>query len=183
MTSANIAAVNKAINNSNKRPPRGETDPASARLVGMQTKSRITIIFLHRQKIRPIYQLMAVAKKILVADDEDFNRTLLKFAFQKSGFLVVEARDGAEALDRLNEGVDFLLLDIRMPKLSGLEVLEKMLELEFHRKVPVVMVSANDDPENRARSKALGAKAFFAKPIATREIVEFVSGVLRGADK
>jgi adenylate cyclase len=102
---------------------------------------------------------------LLVVDDDRVNRTLLSRALERSGHVVTTAEDGVEAL-RLLEGTvpDIVLLDVVMPELDGMSVLEQMKASATLRDVPVIMISALDDFDSVVRCIELGAEDYLPKP-------------------
>jgi class 3 adenylate cyclase len=107
----------------------------------------------------------AATGAILVVDDDRVNRTLLTRALEGAGHSVTSARDGAEALRSLEEAVpDVVLLDVVMPKLDGMQVLERMKDDASLRDVPVIMISALDDYDSVVRCIELGAEDYLPKP-------------------
>lgn len=104
--------------------------------------------------------------KILVVDDVEDNIVLLTFDLEDDGFDVESARSGQECLDRVAESrPDMILLDIRMPGISGLETLEILKKNEDTRTIPVIMVSATSGDHSVIRALDLGAHDFVSKPI------------------
>jgi CheY-like chemotaxis protein len=100
----------------------------------------------------------------LAVDDEPFNLDLIEAAFiEHDNVNITNAKDGFEALDILEKmQFDVVLLDISMPNMNGLEVLQKIRENQSLKNLPVLMVTANTEVENEAL--ALGATDFLAKP-------------------
>ena len=88
---------------------------------------------------------------ILVVDDDDQTRHLLRRSVEKAGFPVLEARDGREALEHIDDVVpQLILLDLIMPRMNGFEFLAALREREFPRPVPIVVITAKDlSPEER----------------------------------
>ena len=102
---------------------------------------------------------------ILVVDDDRVNRTLLTRALERSGHTVTTAEDGVEALRMLADAVpDVVLLDVVMPELDGMSVLERMKDDATLRDVPVIMISALDDFDSVVRCIELGAEDYLPKP-------------------
>lgn len=102
-----------------------------------------------------------VKGKILIADDDDDNRILLSFLIQSEGWEVIEAQDGQEALEKaMKEQPNILLLDNRMPKLTGTKVYEKLCEQGM--KIPVILLTAYADVQELADS--LGICSYLNKP-------------------
>lgn len=104
--------------------------------------------------------------KVLVVDDVEDNIVLLTFELEDEGFEVIAAFNGRECLDLVyKEWPDIILLDIRMPGISGLETLEQLKADESTRDIPVVMVSANTGDNSIVRALDMGAHDFVSKPI------------------
>lgn len=116
---------------------------------------------------------------ILVADDDGHIREVVRFALEKVGHHVLEARDGAAALRLLRqEGVDVVVLDIVMPEVDGLEVCRRMRE---HSQVPILFLSSRDEELDRILGLELGADDYVTKPFSPRELVARVKALLRRA--
>ena len=102
---------------------------------------------------------------ILVADDNDINRDLLCQQVVRQGHRVQQVSNGKEALEALREGdFDVLLLDVIMPELNGVEVLQQIRADEQLRHIPVIMLSALDELNSVARCIEIGAEDFIQKP-------------------
>lgn len=107
--------------------------------------------------------------KILIVDDSRLVRIKLKAELFDRGHTVIEARDGEEALRRIqNDAPDALFLDIILPKLDGCEVLRRLREM--HPRLPVVMLSTAASAENIAYASENGVLMFIQKPYADHEI-------------
>ncbi|MEY2463181.1 MAG: two-component system, OmpR family, response regulator VicR [Acidimicrobiaceae bacterium] len=111
---------------------------------------------------------------VLVVDDDEAIRKVVRNVLEADGFEVVEASDGPAALLLLNailgRGPDAVVLDIMMPGIDGIEVCEKI----DHSKVKVIMLSARDDGDTRARAAAAGADAYLTKPFSAIELLDAV---------
>jgi len=105
--------------------------------------------------------------KILIADDDGTSRTVLKSLLkQHFAALVTEAEDGSRALDVIDKGgVDVMFLDLRMPVMDGLEVLEALRADPAHRSLPVVVLSALSDQSTVQRAISLGISDYLVKPL------------------
>ena len=102
---------------------------------------------------------------ILVVDDVLENRDLLERRLVRQGHTVVAAQSGKEALQLVGEqSFDLILLDIMMPEMDGLEVLERLKSASTLRHIPVVVISALDDMDSVARSIEMGAEDYLSKP-------------------
>jgi two-component system, OmpR family, response regulator MprA len=117
--------------------------------------------------------------KILVVDDERAVRDSLRRALELEGYDVELAADGEEALERLssNGEPDAVILDILMPKMDGLEVCRR-LRREGHR-LPVLMLTARDEVENRVSGLDAGADDYVTKPFALEELLARMRALLR----
>ncbi len=118
--------------------------------------------------------MIKARKKILVVDDEAGIIKVLSIKLRVSGYDVVAALDGQQALDTArSESPDLMLLDIIMPNKDGFEVLR---ELRQYSRVPVIVFSAR--PENAPRALAMGASCFMSKPFDVNELVKKVRSLL-----
>ncbi len=116
-------------------------------------------------------------RRILVVDDEERMVRFIRLNLEHDGFLVSEAFDGREALRQLRDiSPDLILLDVMMPKLDGFEVLQMIRETS---KVPVLMLTAKGEEDDRVRGLELGADDYITKPFSPREMVSRVKAVLR----
>ncbi len=110
--------------------------------------------------------------KIMYVDDDIINRKLLENILKKNPkvYETIEAKDGKEALELLNKNpdVDFVLLDIIMPKLDGIETLKYMKKDPRFSKIPVIVLSTDDTQKSRAIDA--GANDFINKPIKERDL-------------
>jgi len=114
---------------------------------------------------------------VLVADDDRHIREIVRFALEKAGHKVMEAADGAAALEQVrNRPVDLVVLDIIMPEDDGLEVCRKLRQ---ERRVPILFLSSRDEEVDRVLGLELGADDYVTKPFSPRELVARVKAVLR----
>ena len=118
-----------------------------------------------------------IAQTVLVADDDEKIRELLVLYLSKEGFAVEQAADGAEAIlkaQQLKPGL--IVLDIMMPVLDGLEVCRQVRKFS---RVPIIMLTARVEDEDRIMGLELGADDYVSKPFNPRELVARVKAVLR----
>jgi len=116
-------------------------------------------------------------RKILVVDDEERMVRFIRLNLEHDGFLVSEAFNGKQAIQQLRDvSPDLILLDVMMPDLDGFEVLEIIRETS---KVPVLMLTAKGEEDDRVRGLELGADDYITKPFSPREMVSRVKAVLR----
>jgi DNA-binding NtrC family response regulator len=120
---------------------------------------------------------MAKKSTILVVDDEDALRTVLGGELASEGYEVRTAADGDEAISELDKSpFDLVLLDIKMPRLNGFEVLKFIKEK--HEKTKVVMLTGFADLKNAIESKKLGADDFVSKPYDLVDLLTTIERVL-----
>ncbi len=115
--------------------------------------------------------------RILVVDDEERIRRLLKLYLEKEKFMVDEAEDGEMALQlALSNVYDIILLDIMMPGMDGVEVCQK---IRVHKSTPIIMLTAKGEETNRVQGFEAGADDYVTKPFSPREIVLRTKAVIR----
>ncbi|MFN8412258.1 MAG: response regulator transcription factor [Anaerolineales bacterium] len=116
-------------------------------------------------------------RRILVVDDEERMVRFIRMNLEHDGFQVVEAFNGKQAIQKLRDVTpDLILLDIMMPDLDGFEVLETVREIT---NVPVIMLTAKGEEDDRVRGLEHGADDYVTKPFSPRELVSRVKAVLR----
>ncbi|MCR5211878.1 MAG: response regulator transcription factor [Lachnospiraceae bacterium] len=117
-------------------------------------------------------------RKILVVDDESRIRKLIKDYLRRSGYEVLEASDGEEALSVFykTKDISLIILDVMMPRISGWEVLKEIRESS---KVPIIMLTAKGEEEDELNGYSLGADEYISKPFSPKILVARVEAVLR----
>jgi len=116
-------------------------------------------------------------RRILVVDDEEKMVRFIRLNLEHDGFLVIEAHRGGEVLDLIRTQLpDLVLLDVMLPDIDGFEVLKLIREVNT---VPVIMLTAKGEEEDRVRGLELGADDYISKPFSPRELVSRVKAVLR----
>jgi DNA-binding response OmpR family regulator len=116
---------------------------------------------------------------ILVAEDERDIRELIIFTLQLSGFHVVEAANGEEAVQRAVEiKPDLILMDVRMPKMTGYEACKELKAKDATRDIPIVFLSAKGQEAEVNAGLDLGAEEYFLKPFAPDELSSRVNNIL-----
>ncbi|UCE05376.1 MAG: PleD family two-component system response regulator [bacterium] len=118
--------------------------------------------------------------KILVVDDIALNRKLQKTYLESVGYQVILAQDGVEALRRIKEdSPDLILLDIMMPKMNGFQVCHQLKISENTRFIPIIMVTALNEIEDKVKGIEAGADDFISKPFNKLELLARVKSLLR----
>jgi DNA-binding response OmpR family regulator len=116
-------------------------------------------------------------RKVLVVDDEPRMIHFIRLNLEHDGFQVTEALSGAEALEVMRDTLpDLILLDVMMPDLDGFETLQLIREIS---NVPIIMLTAKGEEDDRVRGLELGADDYVTKPFSPRELVSRVRAVLR----
>lgn len=121
--------------------------------------------------------------RILLAEDDAEMRALVSGDLRRAGYSVVECADGAALLDRLDSacrtqglGVDLVVSDVRMPELTGLEVLERLRRADPF--TPYIVVTAFGTSETRRAAARLGAIAVLDKPFEIKDLLRLVEGAI-----
>ncbi len=115
-------------------------------------------------------------QKILIADDEPTVHESLGIYLKADGFETVDAYDGQEALDKINSDISLVVLDLMMPKKSGIEVCR---EIRKTSQLPILMLTAKGEEIDRILGLELGADDYIVKPFSPREVVARIKAVLR----
>ena len=125
-----------------------------------------------------------MSRRILIVDDEPNIVTSLEFLMRESSYEVRVARDGEEALRRVESfRPDLILLDVMMPQRSGFEVCQKIRENPAFRDVKIVVLTAKGRELEKNRGLDLGANAYVTKPFSTKELMSTVRGLLHAVDE
>lgn len=118
--------------------------------------------------------------RILVVDDNQDNIDLITDILDTMGYDIKSAMDGPTALDIASEvHPDLIVLDVNMPGMSGFEVVEHLKHDEHTQSIPVIMLTALSDVENRVHAMTLGAEDYLTKPFSPRELIARVERRLR----
>ena len=116
--------------------------------------------------------------KVLVADDESRMRKLVKDFLTREGYEVLEAADGAEALDLFysDKDISLLILDVMMPNVNGIEVLKEVRESS---RVPIIILTAKSDERDELEGFEYGADEYISKPFSPKILAARVNAILR----
>ena len=116
--------------------------------------------------------------KVLTVDDSNVMRALLRKALGDEGFDVVQAVDGIDALEWLEQNeVDVVITDINMPRLDGFGLIEKLRAGQRHRDRPILVLSTESSDEKKARARAAGATGWIVKPFDAAKLASAVRRV------
>lgn len=122
--------------------------------------------------------------KILIAEDEKDIRDLVVFSLTYGGFEAIGAINGIDAIEKATtELPDLILMDVRMPQMSGYEACEKLKSNPATRDIPVVFLSAKGQESEIRQGLSAGAEEYILKPFAPDELVRRVQEILKRAGK
>lgn len=117
-------------------------------------------------------------KKVLIVDDEPSIVTLLTFNLEKEGYHVTSANDGLVGYElALNESFDFLILDIMLPRLDGMEITKRLRQEKVQ--TPILLLTAKDDTIDRILGLEIGADDYLTKPFSPREVLARMKAIFR----
>jgi CheY-like chemotaxis protein len=116
---------------------------------------------------------------VLLVEDEDQLRRVMKDLLEREGYKVAEARDGAQALDEVDRSApDLIMLDLNLPGLDGYGVLERLRSRSSTSAIPVIVLTAKGDEDNEVRVFQLGADDFLTKPFRARALSARLDAVM-----
>ena len=120
-----------------------------------------------------------MTKTILIADDEPNIRQLVAFTLRRRGYTIIEAEEGKTALDLIRrERPDLAVLDVMMPGLSGIAIVQQLTRDPNVADIPVILLSAKGQGVEIEEGLASGAQLYLVKPFSPRELAERVAEML-----
>ena len=119
-------------------------------------------------------------KKVLVVDDSPTVRQQVSMALKQAGFVVIEANDGMDGAAKVaaNPDIGMVILDVNMPRMNGLEMLEKIKQAPENAKLSVIMLTSEGERSLIDRAKKAGAKGWIVKPFKADLLVGAVRKLL-----
>lgn len=128
------------------------------------------------------WELKIVKGTILVVDDDDAIRGLIKAVLEDSGFTVIEARDGEDAVTvTRNQSPHLILLDVMIPRIDGYTICRELKSSSLTRHIPIIFVTVKDQAQDRIEGFKIGADDYITKPFSPLELVARVEAVLNRA--
>lgn len=122
---------------------------------------------------------VTTVKKILIVDDERILRLLVRTTLESDEFQIIEAENGATALELVSEHQpDLVLLDRMMPGIDGLEVARKLRDQRRTADIPIIMLTAKGQEHDRAEGESAGVYAYLVKPFSPLELMQRVEDAL-----
>ncbi|MBN1379547.1 MAG: phosphate regulon transcriptional regulator PhoB [Gammaproteobacteria bacterium] len=120
------------------------------------------------------------AKQILIVEDEAPIREMVGFTLRRAGFEMTEAANGKDAQMRLGEPLpDVILMDWMLPDISGIELVRQFKRDELTRNIPIIMLTARSEEDDKIRGLDTGADDYITKPFSPKELVARIRAVLR----
>lgn len=127
---------------------------------------------------------MVTKARILIVEDEPNIVESLSFILQRAGFEVETVANGADALDRVRrQSYSALILDIMLPGMNGFDVLKSIRADNALSGLPVIVLTAKGQSNDRKTAESIGASAFITKPFSNTDVVERVRGLAGGTGK
>ena len=120
-----------------------------------------------------------MAKVIMTADDSASVRQMVSFTLKQSGYDVIEAVDGKDALAKLGTNrVDMLITDLNMPNMDGIELIRQLRSTADHKFIPIVMLTTESQDSKKQAGKAAGATGWIVKPFKPEQLLAVIKKVL-----
>lgn len=120
-----------------------------------------------------------MSKVIMTADDSASVRQMVAFTLKQNGYTVIEAVDGRDALNKLNnQKVDMLLTDLNMPNLDGIGLIRGVRGCPVNKFIPIVMLTTESQDTKKAEGKSAGATGWIVKPFKPEQLVAVIRKVL-----
>ena len=130
-----------------------------------------------KYSLRESIRLNEAGNRILVVDDEERIRRLLRMYLEKEGYVIEEAEDGETALRKaLQTDYDLIVLDLMLPGIDGMEVCTRLRQ---SKATPVIMLTAKGEEVNRVQGFEVGADDYVVKPFSPREVIFRIKAILR----
>ena len=118
-------------------------------------------------------------KRILIVDDAITMRQLVAATLKSAGYEVVDARDGVDALKKLETGrFNLIVSDVNMPNMDGMELIKTLKSDPKYKFIPIVVLTKEDSPEMKRKGQAAGAKAWVVKPFKPNTILEVIKKIM-----
>ncbi len=119
-------------------------------------------------------------KTILIVDDSYSIRESINYFLTESGYKVIKAVDGVDALTFLNgQKIDLIITDLHMPNLNGIELIKKIRKTNGYKRIPVLLLTTETLKEKKLEAKKAGATGWLNKPFDKRKLFNVISKVLR----
>ena len=114
-------------------------------------------------------------EKIMIVDDHEDIREVVHVLLTNEGYQIIEAKDGKEALELLDDEIDLIILDVMMPKLDGFSACKQIKKI---KKIPIIMLSARQEEYDKLFGFELGVDDYVVKPFSPKELMARVKVVI-----
>ncbi len=116
-----------------------------------------------------------MGKRVMTVDDSATVRRVLQLTLTGAGYDVIEAVDGADALEKLSgESVDMLVTDLNMPNIDGINLIQQVRQKPGNRFMPIIMLTSESQPEKKSAGKTAGASGWITKPFRPEQLLAVV---------
>ncbi|SFM80621.1 response regulator [Methanolobus profundi] len=148
---------------------------------GITTKEISEKLSVSESQVKETLESMSdIRQKVLIVDDEMDALIALKVALETEGYNVVEAQDGYEAIEKVHsERPDVILLDLMIPGIDGFEVCKQLRSDPLYSHIPVIMLTARGEVDDKVEGIELGADDYVTKPFNLKELKARIKMVLR----
>lgn len=120
-----------------------------------------------------------MSKTIMSVDDSASARQMVSFTLQDAGYEVIEAKDGQDALSKLDSSVDMIITDLNMPGMDGIELIKNVRGKSEFKFMPIVMLTTESQDEKKKEGKQAGATGWIVKPFKPPQILGVVQKLLK----
>jgi two-component system, chemotaxis family, chemotaxis protein CheY len=119
-----------------------------------------------------------MAKKVMTVDDSRTMRDMVSYTLKSAGFEVLEAEDGAKALQVLEKTpVDLVITDVNMPNMDGVTLVRRLRALSHFRSTPILILTTEGGDDKKSQGRAAGATGWIVKPFAPDKLLQVISKV------
>jgi two-component system, chemotaxis family, chemotaxis protein CheY len=123
-----------------------------------------------------------LAKTILIVDDSEGIRLIVKIALKSVGYEVIEGTDGVDALTKLttltDQKIHLIICDLNMPNMDGITFVREVKKMDDYKFVPIIMLTTDSHLKNKLEGHAAGAKAWMVKPFQPDQMLSVVSKLI-----
>ena len=120
-----------------------------------------------------------MAKTIMIVDDSASIRTVVRLTLEKAGFVVIDACDGQDALEKLNGvKIHLLITDVNMPNMDGITLVKEVKKLPLYKFTPIMILTTESRTDKKNDGRVAGAKAWLVKPFQPPTLLQAVSKLI-----
>ncbi len=116
--------------------------------------------------------------RVLVIDDSASIRKSVKFILEKEGYAVLEAVNGADGIEKLDNEIDLIVSDVNMPEMDGIEMIRAIRSGSTAKTVPIIILTTESQEDVKNRGKEAGATAWLNKPFEPKGLLEVINRVI-----